>query len=196
MCTSQGETRSGHSALSPDRSSARRLVTVALAGAHQFGPTRVRAMRVSCPNVHLPTSRSVADVHAFEVKGYWDIGRDALYEAAAGRHATLLAFVAVGLRPGRGRVAWGPATPSRFGGSSRCCQGCARRRTGWDVGFAIASSTAPAAGIRIEGDEGDWWTGVRPRRQVMDPSHLDTLLGWLAVSMEHPSASGKLTTTD
>lgn len=165
-------------------------------GARHTGGRFTRADLTAIVTSEYPAIGQWRDVHAFEVKGYWDIGRDALYTAAAQAamqrcsHSWLLAYI-----PDES-VPMGDHQLDQVNRVIELLPGLREEADRVGVGLAVATSTAPTAAIRIESDDQAWWAGVRPRRQVMDPHQLATLLGWLDSSAPSSSTPGTLAASE
>jgi hypothetical protein len=111
------------------------------------------------------------DIHAIEVKPYWSVGRDGLYEAAAQAamqrcsHSWLVAYV-----PGE-HVFLSPEARQKAATARDLLEGKLRREA-QDLGLGVALVSSLRDGA-IAG------TLCSPRRQVLDPVRVDELLGHL-----------------
>lgn len=140
-------------------------------GARNTGGRLTRADLTVLVHVELPNLGPWIDIHAVEVKPYWSIGRDGLYEAAAQAamqrcsHSWLVAYV--------------PGEQVSLSGQSR---GKAHRalevihdrlvREAGDLGLGVA--VVPSLREDTVAD-----ILCEPRRQVLDPVRVDELLGYL-----------------
>ena len=164
-------------------------------GGRKTGGRMTRADLTAIVASDYPAIGRWRDVHAFEVKGYWDIGRDALYEAAAQAamqrcsHSWLLAYI-----PDES-VPLGDHEREQVERVIRVLPELREEADRVGVGLAVATSTSPTAEIHVDSDDQAWWTGVRPRRHVIDPLQLATLLGWLEGSTQSTSTLTKHTAT-
>jgi hypothetical protein len=111
------------------------------------------------------------DIHAIEVKPYWSVGRDGLYEAAAQAamqrcsHSWLVAYV-----PGE-HVFLTPEARQKAASARDLLEGTLRREA-QDLGLGVALVSSLRNGATAE-------AVCSPRRQVLDPVRVDELLGHL-----------------
>lgn len=161
-------------------------------GARHTGGRWTRADLTAIVTSEYPAIGQWRDVHAFEVKGYWDIGRSALYEAAAQAamqrcsHSWLLAYIP------DPDIPVGDHQREQVDRVIRLLPDLREEAERVGVGIAIATSTLDSAAIRIDSEDKAWWTGVRPRRHVIDPHQLNTLLSWLEKASPATSARARL----
>ena len=113
------------------------------------------------------------DVHTFEIKAYWDLGRDSLYEAAAQAalqqctHSWLIVYA-----PDEGTSLL-PAKRAKVEACLQLLPGLRAEAAKMGLGLAICHSLATGARLTVDGEGSP---GVHPRRQIVDPARLCELL--------------------
>lgn len=113
------------------------------------------------------------DVHTFEIKAYWDLGRDSLYEAAAQAalqqctHSWLIVYA-----PDKGTSLL-PAERAKVEACLQLLPELRAEAAKMGLGLAICHSLATGARLTVDGEGSP---GVHPRRQIVDPSRLSELL--------------------
>jgi hypothetical protein len=140
-------------------------------GARDTGGRLTRADLTVLVNLRLPSLGPWLDIHAVEVKPYWSIGRDGLYEAAAQAamqrcsHSWLVAYI-----PGP-QVSLADASRTKAESALALIRGpLSEEAEELGLGLAVVASLradSPAEIIR------------QPRRQVLNPSRVDEMLGVL-----------------
>lgn len=140
-------------------------------GGRDTGGRLTRADLTVLVHLEMPNLGPWIDIHALEVKPYWSLGRDGLYEAAAQAamqrcsHSWLVAYIPgeqVSLsRQGRERVdrAW-DILKRRL----------VKEATDLGLGIAVVPSLREDAEAQMM---------CAPRRQVLDPERVDELMGYL-----------------
>ncbi len=123
-----------------------------------------------------PSLGTWRDVHTFEIKAYWDPGRDSLYEAAAQAalqqctHSWLIVYA-----PNEGTS----LLPGERAKVEACLQLLPELRAEaakMGLGLAICHSLATGARLTVDGEGSP---GVHPRRHIVDPTRLNELLASL-----------------
>lgn len=143
-------------------------------GGRDTGGRHTRADLTVLVNLTLPNLGDWVDIHAVEVKPYWSIGRDSLYETAAQAamqrcsHSWLVAYI-----PGDHVSV---STEGRQK-ASRALEELNTRLVpeAEDLGLGVAIVSSLREGAVAE-------ASCRPRRQVLDPHRVDEVLAQIAES--------------
>lgn len=140
-------------------------------GGRETGGRFTRADITVLVHLELPTLGSWLDIHAVEVKPYWSIGRDGLFEAAAQAamqrctHSWLVVYI-----PGTD-VSISLSDREKATSARELVEGAIRHEA-WELGLGLAVASSLRDGSVAE-------TWCRPRRQVLNPSRVDGMLATL-----------------
>jgi hypothetical protein len=140
-------------------------------GGRDTGGRLTRADLTVIVDLMLPNLGAWIDIHAVEVKPYWSIGRDGLYEAAAQAamqrcsHSWLIAYI-----PGD-NVSLSPQSRLKAAEAMQLIQGPLK-----------AEAEELSLGLAVVGSLREDATAIKlctPRRQVLNPDRVDEMLGTL-----------------
>ena len=140
-------------------------------GGRDTGGRLTRADLTVLVNLRLPSLGLWLDIHAVEVKPYWSVGRDGLYETAAQAamqrcsHSWLVAYV-----PGP-QVSLADASRSKAESARALIKGPLSEEAE-ELGLGLAVVASLRAGSAAE-------VVCHPRRQVLNPGRVDEMLGTL-----------------
>ena len=141
-------------------------------GGRDTGGRLTRADLTVLVHLEMPNLGPWIDIHALEVKPYWSLSRDGLYEAAAQAamqrcsHSWLVAYI-----PGA-QVSVSKQGRERVDRALEILeQRLVKEALDLGLGVAVVSSLR---------DDSAAETLCKPRRQVLDPERVDELMGYLS----------------
>lgn len=140
-------------------------------GGRDTGGRLTRADLTVLVHLEMPNLGPWIDIHALEVKPYWSLGRDGLYEAAAQAamqrcsHSWLVAYI-----PGEQVSLSSQGRQRATQASNTLDERLVKEATDLGLGIAVVTSLRDDAEAQVL---------CPPRRQVLDPERVDELMGYL-----------------